>query len=170
MSEITPETLRDVAEYMRGKTYTMTANNLGQAADILEQVLVARQARDRYAEILGDLMLQADAREDYPEWCKRMGHAVLDRLEADGRLAWPVVEFRPCGKGICAAEAGHEGTCLQASGWAEPEVPTWDRFEDVPQGVIVVGSDGIRYVNHGHLPLASQAQFNKVAPFTRAES
>ena len=24
-----------------------------------------------------------------------------------------------CGRGICAAESGHEGTCDEASGWAE---------------------------------------------------
>ena len=26
-----------------------------------------------------------------------------------------------CGRGICAAEEGHEGTCDEASGWAETE-------------------------------------------------
>ena len=26
--------------------------------------------------------------------------------------------MRYCGRGICAAEEGHEGTCDEASGWA----------------------------------------------------
>lgn len=24
----------------------------------------------------------------------------------------------PCGRGVCAAEDGHDGTCAEASGWA----------------------------------------------------
>lgn len=26
-------------------------------------------------------------------------------------------DWRPCGRGVCAAEDGHEGTCDEASGW-----------------------------------------------------
>lgn len=32
-------------------------------------------------------------------------------------------EFEQCGRGVCAANAGHEGTCAEASGWVE-ETPT----------------------------------------------
>ena len=28
--------------------------------------------------------------------------------------------FAHCGRGICAAGDGHEGTCSEASGWDEP--------------------------------------------------
>lgn len=30
-----------------------------------------------------------------------------------------MAEFVPCGLGVCAAEDGHEGTCEEASGWAQ---------------------------------------------------
>lgn len=30
--------------------------------------------------------------------------------------------LRACGRGICAAESGHEGTCDEASGWADEPV------------------------------------------------
>ena len=30
-----------------------------------------------------------------------------------------VAEARYCGRGICAAMEGHEGTCAEASGWDE---------------------------------------------------
>lgn len=32
-----------------------------------------------------------------------------------------MAEFEPCGRGICAAEDGHAGTCDEASGWTETE-------------------------------------------------
>lgn len=32
--------------------------------------------------------------------------------------------MRYCGRGVCAAEEGHEGTCDEASGWAhDPSLP-----------------------------------------------
>lgn len=30
-------------------------------------------------------------------------------------------EWEACGRGICAAEEGHEGTCAQASGWDDED-------------------------------------------------
>tara|TARA_R110000822_G_C15109043_1_gene472744 strand:- start:338 stop:541 length:204 start_codon:yes stop_codon:yes gene_type:complete len=35
-----------------------------------------------------------------------------------------VSESMYCGLGICAAMAGHEGTCDEASGWADLPEPT----------------------------------------------
>jgi hypothetical protein len=33
--------------------------------------------------------------------------------------------YEPCGLGVCAANEGHDGTCDEASGWAdEPFTPT----------------------------------------------
>ena len=28
--------------------------------------------------------------------------------------------WEPCGRGVCAAAEGHEGTCAEASGWEDP--------------------------------------------------
>lgn len=30
-----------------------------------------------------------------------------------------MTEWEPCGRGVCAANEGHEGTCAGASGWVE---------------------------------------------------
>ena len=38
----------------------------------------------------------------------------------------PARAWEPCGRGICAAEDGHEGTCAEASGWGTPSRPTPD--------------------------------------------
>jgi hypothetical protein len=37
--------------------------------------------------------------------------------QATPRRFLMVSEFVPCGRGVCAAEEGHDGTCAQASGW-----------------------------------------------------
>lgn len=29
--------------------------------------------------------------------------------------------WEPCDRGICAANKGHEGTCAEASGWADDD-------------------------------------------------
>lgn len=36
-------------------------------------------------------------------------------------------KFKHCGRGVCAAEAGHKGTCAQASGWDEFTADVADR-------------------------------------------
>ena len=81
-AKITAESARAHAEWLEEHGYHESARGLLKHA----RAIASEDERDRYAEIIGDLMLQADACGDYAEWCKVMGHAVLDRLEADGRL------------------------------------------------------------------------------------
>ena len=38
-------------------------------------------------------------------------------------------KFKHCGRGVCAAEAGHKGTCAQASGWDEAGDQARERLE-----------------------------------------
>jgi hypothetical protein len=42
----------------------------------------------------------------------------------------PRSEFEHCGRGICAAQKGHEGTCAEASGWADYDLRFVRRFPD----------------------------------------
>lgn len=56
----------------------------------------------------------SDGRCKYPATC-----------EADGTHAAPQAVFEYCGRGVCAAEAGHAGTCDEASGWADDGEPEY---------------------------------------------
>jgi len=47
-----------------------------------------------------------------------MAQAALDTAQRKVERADPMIH---CGRGICAAEEGHAGTCDEASGWAEEE-------------------------------------------------
>jgi hypothetical protein len=37
-------------------------------------------------------------------------------------------DWEPCGRGVCAAEEGHEGTCPEASGWADHDLRMARKF------------------------------------------
>jgi hypothetical protein len=60
------------------------------------------------------------------------GNDAGDQAQVDQRLLDREREFwgdtMPCGLGICAANDGHEGTCAEASGWADeaPQVADTD--------------------------------------------
>ncbi|QWY81863.1 hypothetical protein SEA_HONK_40 [Microbacterium phage Honk] len=53
--------------------------------------------------------------------CESCGGDVLQPATTSGECHKPADpnEWRACGLGVCAAEDGHEGTCDEASGWAE---------------------------------------------------
>jgi 3-deoxy-D-manno-octulosonate 8-phosphate phosphatase KdsC-like HAD superfamily phosphatase len=44
-----------------------------------------------------------------------------DDLAAHGDDLRDLIEWEACGLGICAAPAGHEGTCAEASGWVDED-------------------------------------------------
>lgn len=49
------------------------------------------------------------------------GNPTDDELAAAGDDLRTRVEWEACGLGICAAPAGHPGTCAEASGWVEED-------------------------------------------------
>ncbi|ORM21800.1 hypothetical protein [Prescottella equi] len=121
--------------------------------------LEAESARDEEAERLAEVYrvaFKAAAGDSYiadGSWAVAGIRAVLDRLAADGRLlpeGGTVPKHEYCGRGLCAALEGHEGTCAEASGWAgvsggftppAASVPDSGPWETLVEDALDVGMD-----------------------------
>jgi hypothetical protein len=86
---------------------------------------------------------------------KRQDRCAHDDSPAPEREGEGRAEASYCGRGICAAMEGHEGTCAEASGWADvPPAPTPDLRERIVycpiHGDLLSGPRSARCAPDGH--------------------
>jgi len=68
-------------------------------------------------------------------------------------------DWQACGLGLCAAEDGHEGTCVEASGFQEPD----------PRDYSHVRCDCVPDLGPAHCHLCSGPGWNATWPCRHAE-
>lgn len=112
-----------IAETQNGAWEYVPAGGMALTAEQVEDVRTAREELRGYRNFTGYARPQ------------------VNRLIAAVDALFPATEpAEPCSRGVCSADDGHEGTCAEASGWAEPAEATINSMLKVPASEEVSGN------------------------------